>query len=127
MTSTGPQARRGVLVTELAVLVAAVAVDLVWQVRSPGPPGTLATVVGSFASPSGSAAAVLAVLRRRFPRHVLGLGVAVAALSLVGTALVAAGGGAVAEGPPTAEVCAAALLVGAGCRRLPPVRAGALP
>lgn len=126
MTATGPQARRGVLAAELVVLVAAVAVDVAWQVGAPGSPGALATAVGAFAAPSGSAVAVLAVLRRRFPRHVLWLGLAVAALSLLDTAVVALGGGALGARPPTAEVCAAALLVGAGCRRLPPVRAAAL-
>lgn len=125
MTAVGPPARRGVFVAEVAVLLVATAVDMVLAVRSPSPHGPLGPVFEVVAPYAGTAVAVLAVLRRRFPRRVGLLGGAVVGFSLLSTASSALTDGA-ATHPAVTEVLAAALVVGAGCRRLPPARAAAL-
>ena len=114
--------RRGVLVAEIAVLVAAGVADIVLTVLIRHGPGTIPRLLGPLVPAVGEATAVLAVLRRRFPERILALGLAVAALSLVSTA----GSVAIAsahEGtwayPGTTEVIAMALLTGAACRHLP--------
>ncbi len=123
MTAIGdltPHSRRGVLVAEIAVLVAAGIVDIVLEVviKPAAKPVLLSPLVPAV----GEASAVLAVLRRRFPDRIRLLGLAVAALSLSSTAasvaIAATGHGRLAY-PGTAEVLALALLTGAACRRLP--------
>ncbi|KOV83271.1 sensor histidine kinase [Nocardia sp. NRRL S-836] len=122
MTAGVPPARRSVFVAEVVALLAATVVDAALVVRSGVPRGVAApllSVVLPYASP---AVAVLAVLRRRFPRHVELLGGAVVGLSLLGT--VAAGLVRQAPVQPVVtEVLAVLLLAAAGCRRLPAVRA----
>ncbi len=122
MTAGAPPARRSVFVAEVAVLLAATAVDSALAVHSDSPPGVagpLLTMVLPYAGPAG---AVLAVLRRRFPRRIELLGGAVVVLSLLGTAA----GGLLEQAPVqpvVTEVLAVLLLAAAGCRRLPAVRA----
>ncbi|MFJ5991351.1 sensor histidine kinase [Lentzea sp. NPDC092896] len=121
----GAPARRGVFVAEVTVLVVAVVVDAVLATGGDTPRGVLGPLLTTVVPYAGEAAAVLAVLRRRFPHRIELLGGAAIALSLLGTA---AGGliARVPEQPPVTEVLAALLLAGAGCRRLPPVRAAVL-
>ncbi|MGM1065150.1 sensor histidine kinase [Saccharothrix sp. Mg75] len=122
MTAVGPPARRSVFVAEVVVLLAATVADSVLAARADVPSGPLAPLLTAVLPSAGAAVAVLAVLRRRFPRRVGPLAGAVVGFSLLSTL------GALLVGPPAAhpvvtEVVAAVLLVGAGCRRLPPVRA----
>ncbi|HEV7975347.1 hypothetical protein [Amycolatopsis sp.] len=116
-----PPARKGLLVAEIAVLLLATVVDSVLVLRAPGAEGLLAIAFTSLVPAVGPAAAVLAVLRRRFPRHVGQLGAAVVALSLVSTGssvLISVTGAGSRAWPGATEVLALALLVGTGCRRL---------
>jgi signal transduction histidine kinase len=117
----GPPARKGLLVAEIAVLVLATVADSVLELRTPAAAGVLAITFINLVPAVGPAAAVLAVLRRRFPRHVGRLGAAVVALSLISTGssvLISVTGAGSRAWPGATEVLALALLVGAGCRRL---------
>ena len=113
-------------VAEVVALLVAVVVDTVLALRLDRPDNALAAGFVSMVASVGPAVAVLAVLRRRFPRRIGGLGAAVAGLSLVSTASTVIAGSlglrSAAE-PVVTEVLAAALLAGAGSRRLPPVQA----
>ncbi|MCX2951700.1 sensor histidine kinase [Lentzea sp. NEAU-D7] len=125
MTAGGTPARRSVFVAEVAALVVAVAVDAVLAAGGDGPRGVLGPLVAVVVPYAGEAAAVLAVLRRRFPRRIELLAGAAVGLSLLGTAVA----GLVERAPvrpPVTEVLAVLLLAAAGCRRLPPVRAAVL-
>ena len=107
--------RRGPLVAEIAALVLLVVVDAVSILGEPparGMAGLVAAVVPGF----GPAAAVLAVLRRRFVTRIALLGAGVVAISLLNTALSALTHG--DQTPGLTEILAIALLVGAACRRL---------
>lgn len=115
--------RRGLLFAEIAVLVACTVVDMVFAVRAGAIRGYAGSIALSVASGLGTVAAVLAVLRRRLPDRVALLGGAVIGLSLLGTGLVvlaAAVGQRLAPQSYATEIVALGLLVGAGCRRLPP-------
>ncbi|SEQ92176.1 Signal transduction histidine kinase [Lentzea xinjiangensis] len=125
MTTGGPPARRSVFVAEVAALVAATAVDGFLVIGADEPQGALGSLITMVVPYAGQASAVLAVLRRRFPRRVELLGGSAVALSLISTAV----GGLVAgtpRQPPVTEVLALLLLAAAGCRRLPPARAAVL-
>ncbi|MFC0111831.1 sensor histidine kinase [Kibdelosporangium aridum] len=129
MTAAGPRARRSVFVAEIVALTVAIAVDTVLALRQGRPDNALAAGFVSMVASVGPAVAVLAVLRRRFPRRIGRLGAAVTGLSLVSTAstVVASNLGLQRTAEPmVTEVLAAALLAGAGCRRLPPLQAGTL-
>ncbi|HYQ65354.1 sensor histidine kinase [Actinophytocola sp.] len=125
MTAAGPPARRSVLVAEIVAIGVAVSVDIVLALqRTAHANGWLSQL-----SSVGAAAAVLAVLRRRFPGRIGLLGAAVAGLSLFSTTVtvVAEGIGVTAAPEPfVTEVLAAALMTGAVCRRLSPVHAASL-
>jgi signal transduction histidine kinase len=121
MTAAGPPARRSVFVAEIVALVVTTAVDTVLAVRFDTPHDPVTTGLVSLVTSVGSAVAALAVLRRRFPRRIGLLGAAVVGFSLLSTAVSAVTG--TTADPVATEVLAAALLTGAGCRRLPPVRA----
>ncbi|WP_434443107.1 sensor histidine kinase [Lentzea sp. E54] len=125
MTAGGTPARRSVFVAEVAVLVAAAVADAVLAAGGDGPRGVLGPLLTMVVPYVGVAAAVLAVLRRRFPRGIEVLAGAVIGLSLLSTAA-----GALVERvpaqPPVTEVLAVLLLAAAGCRRLPPARAAVL-
>ncbi|HEX7303066.1 sensor histidine kinase [Lentzea sp.] len=125
MTAEGTTARRGVFVAEVAVLVVAVVVDLVLATRGDAPRGVLGPLLTTIVPYAGEATAVLAVLRRRFPRRIELLGGAVVALSLLGTAVAGLVDRVPAQ-PPVTEVLAVLLVAAAGCRRLPAVRAAVL-
>ncbi|MBK1787960.1 histidine kinase [Prauserella sp. ASG 168] len=113
------------LVTEISVLVVATIADSVLALRFPGSDRGWTDTLAGFLAPAGPAMAVLAVLRRRFRRHVGTLAAAVAGLSAFSTvvALVAGHGGAQ---PVLTEIVAAGVLTAAVCRRLPPAHAAAL-
>jgi len=118
----GPPARKGLLAAEITVLVLATIVDSVLVLRGPAQQGWLAPLLTIVVPTAGPVAAILAVLRRRFPGHIGWLGVAVVALSLVSTGssvLISATGAGSQAQPGATEIVALALLVGAGCRRLP--------
>ncbi|HUQ56954.1 sensor histidine kinase [Lentzea sp.] len=125
MTAGGTPARRSVFVAEIAVLLVAIAVDAVLATRAERPQGVLTPLLTMVVPYSGEAAAVLAVLRRRFPRRIELLGGAVITLSLLGTAAAGLVDRVPAQ-PPVTEVLAALLVAAAGCRRLPPARAAVL-
>ncbi|UJW29600.1 histidine kinase [Saccharothrix sp. AJ9571] len=125
MRRAGTAARRGVLVTEIAALVAATAADFVLALRFPGPGSGWTGALAGFLAPAGSAMAVLGVLRRRFPRHVGVLGGAVAALSAISTIVAVLIGPGGAQ-PMLTETVAAGVLTAAACRRLAPMHAVAL-
>jgi signal transduction histidine kinase len=125
MAAAGPPARRGVLVAEITALVVATVVDSVLVVRLGGARGVGATLLTTVVPYMGTAVAVLAVLRRRFPDRVALLGWAVIGFSLVSTGVAGLAGTGSAE-PVAAEVLSVALLAGAACRRLRPVGATAL-
>jgi signal transduction histidine kinase len=123
---SAPPHRRGVLVAEITVLVLAVLGDIALEVRIPAVSGLVPTLLGPVVPAVGPATAVLAVLRRRFPRRVDLLGFSVAGLSLlstVGSVAVATAGEGPRSYPGSTEVLAMALLTGAGCRSLPARRA----
>ena len=126
MTAGGaPAPRRSVFVAEVVALVVAVVADGVLAAGGDAPTGVLGPLLTMVVPYAGEAAAVLAVLRRRFPRQLELLAGAVVALSLLGTA--AAGlVDRVPVQPPVTEVLAVLLLAAAGCRRLPPARAAVL-
>ncbi len=120
--------RRGPLAAEIAVLAAALAVDTVAVALDPGGGGLLPAMVGGL-TPVLFPAAVLTVLRRRFPALVPVFGLAVAAIVLVESALrfAAHRTHATVDGAPgLTGILALALLVGAGCRRLRPWHAAGL-
>ncbi|WP_330274699.1 histidine kinase [Lentzea sp. NBC_00516] len=125
MTAGGQPARRSVFVAEVAVLLVATVVDAVQVSGGDGPRGVLGPLLTMVVPYAGTAAAILAVLRRRFPRRIELLAGAVMGLSLLGTA--AAGFvEQVPAQPPLTEVLAVLLLAAAGCRRLPSARAAVL-
>lgn len=124
MRRAGARARRGMLGAEIAALAAAVVADLVLTLRVPGASGGWAAPLTGVLVSAGSAVPVLAVLRRRFPRHLGVLGSVVAALS-VSTTVVQVAGGARAQ-PPIAEIVATGVLAASAGRRLPPRRAAVL-
>ncbi|WP_218180554.1 sensor histidine kinase [Actinosynnema pretiosum] len=125
MAAAAP-ARRGVLAAEVAALLGAVVVDLVLTLRfQPLPQGVTASLLTTAAPAAGSATAVLAALRRRFPRHLAPLALAALAVSAASTLFRSLVPEATPE-PVAAEAVAVALLVGAVCRRLPARRAGPL-
>lgn len=110
-------------------MIAATVVDTVLSLWQDRPDDSLAAGFVSMVASVGPAVAVLAVLRRRFPNRIGRLGAVVTALSLMstGSTVVASSLGLErAAEPMVTELLAAALLAGAGCRRLPPVRAGML-
>jgi signal transduction histidine kinase len=122
MTTARPGARRGVFAAEVAVLLAATAADAVLMLRTARPTGFTTSVLDMIVPYAGSAAAVLAALRRRFPRRIELLAAAVIGLSVLSTAGRLASNQFSAH-PVITETVAAALLVGAACRRLAPTRA----
>ncbi|MCS7475757.1 sensor histidine kinase [Umezawaea endophytica] len=128
MTPAGPPARRGVLVAEITALVVATVVDSVLVVRQGqgGARGVLGPVLAALVPYVGTAVAVLAVLRRRFPDRVALLGWSVIGFSLISTGAAALVGAEAGAQPVATEVLGIALLAGAGCRRLPPVAAAVL-
>ncbi|WP_230862449.1 sensor histidine kinase [Amycolatopsis camponoti] len=124
MRTAGNRARHSMLGPEIAVLAAAVVADAVLVVRGPGGDhGWAAPLAGILAS-TGTAIPVLAVLRRRFPRHIGVLGSVVVALSVVATIVPLAGH--TRSEPPISEVVAAGILAAAAGRRLEPKHAAAL-
>ncbi|WP_244210859.1 sensor histidine kinase [Amycolatopsis kentuckyensis] len=124
MRRAGARARRGMLGTELAALVAAVIADVVLVLRVPGGSGGWAAPLTGLLASTGTAIPVLAVLRRRFPRHVGVLGSVVAALSAIGTVVAVTAH--VRSQPPFAEIVAAGLLAAAAGRKLEPQHAAVL-
>lgn len=124
MRRAGVRARRGMLGTELAALAAALVADVVLVLRVPGgSSGWAAPLTGVLAS-TGTAIPVLAVLRRRFPRHVGVLGSIVAALSAISTVVSLTAH--TRSQPPIAEIVAAGLLTASAGRTLEPRHAAAL-
>ncbi|MGV9361803.1 sensor histidine kinase [Amycolatopsis sp. NPDC003731] len=124
MRRAGARARRGMLGTELAVLVAAIVADVVLVLRVPGGSGGWAAPLTGLLASTGTAIPVLAVLRRRFPRHIGVLGSVVAALSALSTVVVVTAHA--RSQPPFAEIVAAGLLTAAAGRKLEPRHAAAL-
>ena len=121
MTSARPDegspARRGPLVAEIAALVLLAAVDSVMILRSSPARGLAAGLVTAVVPGLGPAAAILAVLRRRFVARIGLLGGGVVAISALNTALSALTHGHQAmpriDGlTPDQAVTAAAALVG---------------
>lgn len=109
--------------TEIVVLAAAMVADVLLVLRTPGGGAGWAAPLGGLAS-TGTAVPVLVVLRRRFPRHIGVLGSAVAALSVLGTAVPSMAGA--RSQPPIAEIVATGLLAASAGRKLEPRRAAAL-
>lgn len=124
MRTAGTRARHGMLGTEIVVLAAAVIADAVLVVRVPGGERGWAAPLAGVLTSTGTAIPVLAVLRRRFPRHLGVLGSVVVTLSVIGT-IVPFVGHTTSE-PPIAEVVAAGILAAAASRRLEPKHAAAL-
>lgn len=123
----GDVVRRGPVVAEIAALAALALADTVVVAGGPAARGLGAGLFAGLVPAFGPAAAVLAVLRRRFAARIAPLGAAVVALSLVNTLL----GWTVPHRtapmtPGLAESLAIALLAGAGCRRLGRYPAAAL-
>ncbi|QUQ62369.1 sensor histidine kinase [Kutzneria sp. CA-103260] len=118
--------RRGPMVAECVVLGLLLAVDIGWAVHAGLPSGLIGQAAFELVPGQSTAVALLAVLRRRFPKRVLVLGCVVAALSLIGTGAFVASA---ALGQPLpmelglTELLALALLVGSAARRLAPVPA----
>jgi signal transduction histidine kinase len=110
-------------VAECATLGLALASDIGWGASAGLPHTPLASIVFEFVVGPSTATAVMALLRRRFPRQVLLLGGLVAALSLVSTVVFAATNVLPVEIGLTEEI-AAALMVGSASRRLRPLPAG---
>ncbi|ADB30414.1 histidine kinase [Kribbella flavida DSM 17836] len=110
------------LVGEIVALGLLTVADTVITLRTPAPDHGLITTAFSGITPAlGTAAGVLAVLRRRFGRVAL-LTVVIAGASLLVsglTALAAAFGTPVQAQPALTEALALALLCGAACHRLP--------
>ncbi|MCU1684674.1 MAG: two-component system histidine kinase [Amycolatopsis sp.] len=120
----GVAVRRGPLVAEIAALVVFVVFDVVVLLTSKVPPATglLGAVYTALTPSIGPMAAVLAVLRRRFGGRIGLLGGCVAGLSLFSTAISALASAThtpLRTFPGATETFALALLLGAGCRRLP--------
>jgi signal transduction histidine kinase len=129
MSTTGPPARRGVFVAEVAVLAAASVLDAVLALRTERTGGLTGPLLSAVLPYLGTAFAVLAVLRRRLPNRIGRLAAVVVGLSLLSTAARAATDLAgLGPGDPAVvtEVLAVVVLVGAGCRRLPAANAVAL-
>jgi hypothetical protein len=99
MAAAGPPARRSVLVAEIVAIGVAVSVDIVLALRQSAHANGWLSQLSSV----GAAAAVLAVLRRRFPGRIGLLGAAVAGLSLFSTTVtvVAEGFGVTAAAEPS--------------------------
>lgn len=116
--------RRGMLGTELAVLAAAVVADVVLVLNVPGGGGGWAAPLTGVLASTGTAIPVLAVLRRRFPRHVGVLGSVVAALSAISTVVSVTAHP--RPQPPIAEIVAAGLLTASAGRKLEPKHAAVL-
>jgi signal transduction histidine kinase len=122
MTSARPDdgasapTRRGPLVAEIVALALLTAVDSVMILRAPPARGLSAGLVTAVVPGLGPAAAILAVLRRRFVSRIGLLGGGVVAISLLNTALSTLAHARQTSG--LTEILAVALLVGAGCRRL---------
>ncbi|WP_243866869.1 sensor histidine kinase [Actinophytocola oryzae] len=110
---------------EIALLVATSVVDTVLAVRTAQPGGLSTSVLNTLVPYSGSAAAVLAVLRRRFAARTDLLAASVVALSVLSTAVSVLTDRAQVH-PTSTETVAAVLLVGAACRRLAPVMAAGI-
>ncbi|MFJ8958471.1 histidine kinase [Lentzea sp. NPDC102401] len=110
---------------EVAMLLVATVVDAVQVSGGDGPRGVLGPLLTTVVPYAGTAAAILAVLRRRVPCRIELLAGAVMGLSLLGTGAAAFVDQLPAQ-PPLTEVLAVLLLAAAGCRRLPPARAAAL-
>jgi signal transduction histidine kinase len=124
MRRAGTRARRGMLGAEIAALAAGILADLLLVLQAPDADrGWAAPLTGLLAS-TGVAIPVLAVLRRRFPRHIGVLGSVVAVLSVI--AMVAQVAGHTREQPPVAEIVAAGVLTASAGRRLPPRWAASL-
>ncbi|MFF1612066.1 sensor histidine kinase [Amycolatopsis sp. NPDC058278] len=123
MRGTGARARRGMLGTEIVVLVAAMVADVLLALRGPGGGTGWAAPLGGLVS-TGTAVPVLVVLRRRFPRHIGVLGSVVAALSVLGTVVPSITGA--RSQPPIAEIVATGVLAASAGRKLEPRRAAAL-
>lgn len=126
MTAPGPQPRRSLLVAEVAALVATTALDSALALAEEAPSGVAAPLLSTAVPSVGTAVAVLAGLRRRFPRRIGRLGAAVVGFSLLSTALTEGLGWGTTAHPVATEVLASVLLVGAACRRLPPAQAAVL-
>lgn len=112
--------RRGVLIAEIGVLAAAVLADAVLQAWLHPRFGWIAGLLQPLVSCIGPAAALLVVLRRRFPGRLSVLAGCVIVSSLLSTVLVGAfvvTGPGRAGYPVTAEIVAAAVITGAVCRR----------
>ncbi|WP_103349602.1 sensor histidine kinase [Amycolatopsis sp. CA-128772] len=116
--------RRGTLGAELAVLAAAIVADVVLVLNAPGGGGGWAAPLTGVLASTGTAIPVLAVLRRRFLRHVGVLGSVVAALSAIGTVVAVTAHP--QPPPPIAEIVAAGLLTASAGRKLEPKHAAAL-
>ncbi|MBB2938962.1 signal transduction histidine kinase [Amycolatopsis bartoniae] len=120
--------RRGPVLAEVSALAVLVVLDSVLLVRGRPATGPLAVLAQQFAPGFGPVAAVLAVLRRRFPGHIPALAGGVLGLSALGTLLSAlslAAGQGLSPQPGSTETLACVLLVGAACHRLPPRSAAA--
>ncbi|PRX98679.1 sensor histidine kinase [Allonocardiopsis opalescens] len=119
--------RSGVLAAEVAVLLGCAVLDVVSAAAAPGAPGGgSASLLAALVPSIGTAAAVVAVLRRRFPDRIEALcgGTALVSLLVSGLSAAVAAGGALPQRPPElTELAALALLTGAACRRLPPRQA----
>lgn len=121
--------RRGPLVAEVSVLAVLVAADTVFTVRAGAAQGWAAGFAEAIAPGVGPAAAVLAVLRRRFPDHVATLGAGVVALSLLGSVvnvLALLAGAHLPVQLAATETVAITLLTGAAAHHLAPRPAVAL-
>lgn len=110
--------RRGPLAAEIALLVLFATADGVPLTTAAVPHGPAGWVSTTVVTGFGPAAAVLAVLRRRFAAWIGVLGGSVVAISLTDTAVTVLTRSSVNVTPGLAETLAIALLVGAGCRRL---------
>jgi signal transduction histidine kinase len=121
--------RRGPLVAEVTVLAVLAVADSVFVVRAGGGSGWAAGLANAIAPGVGPAAAVLAVLRRRFADRIATLAAGVVALSLLGSVvvvLVLLTGAHLPVQPDVTETVAIALLTGAVAHHLAPRPAVAL-
>jgi signal transduction histidine kinase len=118
-TTTEP--RRGLVITEVVVLVGLNAEEIVRRLILGGPPPSGEVLYVCV----GAVAGALALLRRRFPGRLAQFAAAAATVSLLGslTGVLTKPGGSLAG---DAETLAVILLVAACCRRLPPHRAGGI-
>jgi signal transduction histidine kinase len=129
MTATERPVRRGLFVAEVGALGVTTVVDSVLAVGYPQGGGWTASLLGNVVPYVGTAVAVLAVLRRRFPARIGRLAAAVVGFSLFSTAggvVVDLLGASPVARPIYTEVLAVVLVVGAGSRRLRPLPAAVL-